>query len=73
MKEMLKKIPLTMIKALAPKKKDLETYVKNCRWMVHGKSAKGLSPLRRSTLSKKHKIRRMRFKKLYEANKWWNE
>ena len=37
------------------------------------KSAKGLPPLRRIKLSKNHKKRRMKFKKLYEANKWWND
>ena len=42
--------------------------------MVYGKSAEGLPPSSRSTLSKKnHKIRRMFFFKLYEANKWWND
>ena len=41
--------------------------------MVYGKCAKGLHPLNRSKLSKKHKIRRMKFKKLYEDNKWWDD
>ena len=38
-----------------------------------GKSAKGLTLLRRSTLIKQHNIRRMKLIKLYEADKWWND
>ena len=39
-----------------------------------GKSAKGLPSLKRSKLSKNHKRSRMELKKkLYEANKWWND
>ena len=33
--------------------------------MIYEKNAKGLPPLRRSTLSKKHKIGRLKFKKNY--------
>ena len=39
--------------------------------MVTGKSAKGLPPLRRSTLSKKSQEKEDKIKKLYEANKWF--
>ena len=38
-----------------------------------GKIAKGLPPPRIPKLGKKHKIRRMKLKKPYEANKWWND
>ena len=50
---MLKKIPLTMIKALTPKQKfqKLMTEI-GCGWYME-KRSKGLPPLRRSTLSKK--------------------
>ena len=41
--------------------------------MVCGKSAKGLPPLRRSTLRKKVQDKEVEIKKLYEANKWWND
>ena len=41
--------------------------------MVYGKSAKGLPPLRRSTLSKKSQDKEDEIKKLYEANQWWND
>ena len=42
--------------------------------MVNGKSAKGLPPLRRLKLSKKAQERQAEIpKKLYEANKWWND
>ena len=37
------------------------------------KSAKGLTPLRRPKLGKNHKISGMKFKNIYEANKWWND
>ena len=37
------------------------------------KNAKGLPQLKRSKISKKHKIRRMKLIKLYEADKWWND
>ena len=36
------------------------------------KSAKGIPPLRRSTLSKKAQDKEDKIKKLYEDNKWWN-
>ena len=49
MKEIFKKTPLTMIKSLTPKKSP-ETYERNWWWMVYGKRAKGIPPLRRSTL-----------------------
>ena len=38
-----------------------------------GKSAKGIPPLKRSKIGKKHKRIRIKSKKLYEANKWWND
>ena len=41
--------------------------------MVYGKITKGLPPLRRLRLNKKHEIIRMKYKKLYEANIWWND
>ena len=41
--------------------------------MVHGKSSKGLPPLRRNKLSKKSKENQDEIKKVYKANKWWNE
>ena len=42
--------------------------------MVYGKSYKRLTPLRRSKLSKKSKDKEDGIlKKLYEANKWWND
>ena len=41
--------------------------------MVYGKSAKGLPPLSRSTLSKKSQDKEDEIKKLYEANQWWND
>ena len=40
--------------------------------MVNGKSAKGLLSLKRPNISKNYKIRRMKLKKLYKANKWYN-
>ena len=41
--------------------------------MVYGKSAKGLPPLKRSRLSKKAQYKEDKIKKLYEANKCWND
>ena len=39
-----------------------------------GKSAKGLPPLSRTKLSKKAQENQDKIqKKLYEANKWWND
>ena len=38
-----------------------------------GKSSKGIPPLSRSKLIKKHNISRMKLKKLYDANKWCND
>ena len=52
MKEMFKEMPLTMIRALTPKKSP-ENYDINWWWIVYGKSTKGLTPLSKSTLSKK--------------------
>ena len=53
MKEMFKKIPLTMSKSLSPKQKvkKLMTYIGGGWYME--KSARGLPPLRRPKLSKK--------------------
>ena len=42
--------------------------------MVYGKSSKGITPLRRPKLSKKSQDKQDKIqKKLYEANKWWND
>ena len=41
--------------------------------MVYENISKGLPPLRGSTLSKNHKIRKMKFKKLNEANNRWKD
>ena len=42
--------------------------------MVYGKSARGLPPLKRKKLSKKaHERQDVIEKKLYEANRWWND
>ena len=42
--------------------------------MVYGKSARGLTPLKRKKLSKKaQEIQDEIQKKLYEANRWWND
>ena len=41
--------------------------------MVHGKFSKGLPPLSRTKLSKKVQERQDGIKKLYEANKWWDD
>ena len=40
--------------------------------MVYGKIAMGLTPLRRSKLSKKQDMED-EIKNIYEANKWWND
>ena len=40
--------------------------------MVQGKSAKGISPLKRPTLSKKSQDKEDQIKNIYEDNKWWN-
>ena len=37
------------------------------------KSAKGLPPLRISTLNKKAQDKEVEIKKLYKANTWWND
>ena len=41
--------------------------------MVSLKKAKGLPPLRISTISKKSQDKENEINKLYEANKWWND
>ena len=41
--------------------------------MVYGKSAKGLPSFNISKLSKKAQDKGDEIKKLYEANKWWND
>ena len=52
------------------KNKGPETHDRYWWWMVHGKSAKRLTPLRRTNLSKKSKERQDEIqKKLYEAKK----
>ena len=51
MNQMFLKTPLSIIKALSIKKIP-ETYEINWCWMVCGKIAQGLTPLRRSKLSK---------------------
>ena len=50
MKDMIKQIPQTVIKALTPKQK-VQTYI-GVGWYM-GKSTKGLPPLKISKLSKK--------------------
>ena len=45
MKEMFKKIPLTIIKYLNPKKNP-ETYDRNGCWVVNSNSSKGLPSLK---------------------------
>ena len=47
-----------------------EPYDRYWWWMVYGKNSKGLPPLSITTLSKKHKIRRIKLKNVYEASKW---
>ena len=71
---MFKQIPQTMIKSLTPKKKvqKLMTDIGG-GWYIE-KSAKGLPPLKISKLSKKEQEKQDEIqKKLYEANKWWND
>ena len=42
--------------------------------MVYGKSARGLPPLKRTNIIKKAQKRHdVIQKKLYEANRWWND
>ena len=64
-KEMFKQIPQNMSKALTPKEKvqKLMTDISGGQYMEKG--SKGLPPLNISNLSKKHKRRRMEFKKIY--------
>ena len=72
--EIFKKIPQTVIKALTPKQKfqKLMTDIGGGWYME--KSAKGLPPLKRSKPSKKAQDNQDEIqKKLYEANKWWND
>ena len=74
MKEMLKQIPLTMKKSLTPKQKlqKLMTDIGGGWYME--KSAKGLPTLRRTKLSKKSQEKQDEIqKKIYEANKLWND
>ena len=64
MKEMFKQIPQTIKNALTPKQKfqKLMTYIGGGWYMEKG--AKGLPPLSKTKLSKIHKKRRMKLKKL---------
>ena len=74
MKEMFKKIPQNMSQPLTPKQKSPETYDRYWWWMVYEKNAKGIPPSRRPKLSKKSQENQDEIqKKLYEANKWWND
>ena len=61
MKEMFKQIPTTMTEPLISKKRP-ETYDRNWWWMVNGKITRGIPPLSRPKLSKKHKRRRKKLK-----------
>ena len=73
MKEISKKIPLTMIKALNQKQKVQKLMTEIGGGWYMEKSAKGLPLLRISTLSKKPQDKEDEIKKNYEANKWWND
>ena len=41
--------------------------------MVYGKITKGLPPLRRPKLSKRAQAKEDEIKKLYKANRYWND
>ena len=73
MKLMFIKITQTVEIALTSKQKNPKTHDRYRWWIVNGKSAKGLPPLRRTKLSKKHKKVRIKLKNIYEANEWWND
>ena len=62
-----------MIKALTPKQK-FQKFTTNIGggWYM-GKFSKGLPPSKRSKLGKKTQEKQDEIKKLYEANKWWND
>ena len=71
---MFNKIPQTMSKPLTPKQRvhKIMTDIGGGWYMV--KSSKGLTLLKISKLSKDHKTSIMKFKKkIYEANKLWND
>ena len=63
MKPMFRQIPQTIKIALTPKQKiqKIMTYIGDGWYM--GKSARGIPPLGRTKISKKHKKGRMKFKK----------
>ena len=73
MKEMLKKIPQTMSKALTPKKNPkLMTDIGGVWYMW--KVAKGLTPLKRSKLRKKSQEKQDEIQiYIYISNKWRND
>ena len=73
MKEMFKKIPQTIIKALTTKPKGQEIMTDIAGGWYMGKSAKGLPPLKRSKLNKKSQEKEDEILKyIYEADKWCN-
>ena len=70
---MFKEIPQTMKKAPTPKQKVQKPMTDIGGGWYMEKSAKRISPLRRTNLSKKSQEKQDEIqKKLYEANKWWN-
>ena len=63
-----------MLKCNLLLKKNPKTHDRYWWWMVYGKSARGLPPLKTTKLSKKSQERQdVIQKKLYEANRWWND
>ena len=74
MKDMFKQISLTMKKRLTPKQKVQKIMTDICGGWYMKKSAKGLPPLRRTKLIKKVQERQYEGqRKIYVANKWWND
>ena len=65
MKEMFKQTPLTMKKSLTLKQKFQKIMTDIGGGWYMGESSKGLPPLRRTKLSKKHKKSRMKFRNIY--------
>ena len=68
-----KQIPTTMTKSLSPKQKSRKLMTEIGGGWYMKTIAKGLPPPRRPKPSKKSQYKEDETKKLYEANKWWND
>ena len=73
MKDMFKQITTTITKALSPKQKVQKLMIEIGGGWYMEKIAKGITLLNRPRLRKKSQDQEDKIKKIYKADKWWDD